>query len=221
MLVGVVARLLERDAELARIEVLLAAARGGDGQLLVITGPAGIGKTSLLDECARDALAREMRVLRTRGDELVVDSSYAAVRDLFWGVVRAAGPELLVGAARLASPVFDGEAAGGADSDRAGSVLYGLYWLVANVAERGPLVLLVDDAHWLDLASAHFLEYLARRLEGLPVLLAVATRSGEGTDPSGRLRVLSEAAASVLAPRGVERGGQWGAGAGSAWRAGR
>ncbi len=194
------ARLLERDAELTRVEALLAVARGGEGRLLVITGPAGIGKTSLLGECAREALARDMRVLRTRGDELVVDSSYAAVRDLLWGMVRSAGPELLAGAARLASPVFDGDAAGGGDVDRAGSVLYGLYWLVANVAERGPLVLLVDDAHWLDLASAHFFEYLARRLEGLPVLLAVATRSGEGTDQSARLRVLSEAAASVLAP---------------------
>jgi DNA-binding CsgD family transcriptional regulator len=200
LLVGVVARLLERDAERARIDVLLAAARGGDGQLLVITGPAGIGKTSLLEECARDALARDMRVLRTRADELMVDSSYAAVRDLFWGMVRSSGPELLAGAARLASPVFDGNAASGGDVDRAGSVLYGLYWLVANVAERGPLLLLLDDAHWLDLASAHFLEYLARRLEGLPVLLAVAARSGEGTDPSGRLRVLSEVAASVLTP---------------------
>ena len=203
MLVELSARLLERGAELARIDVLLDCAGGGDGRLLAITGPAGIGKTSLLEACAREALARDMRVLRTRGDELVVDSSYAAVRELLWGAVRSAGPQLLVGAARLASPVFDSNAADEGDSERTGAVLYGLFWLVANVAERDPLVLLVDDAHWLDLASARFVEYLARKLEGLPVLLVVAMRSGEGTDADGRLRVLSEAASSVLAPEAL------------------
>ncbi len=203
MLVELSARLLERGAELARIDVLLDCAGGGDGRLLAITGPAGIGKTSLLEACAREALARDMRVLRTRGDELVVDSSYAAVRELLWGAVRSPGPQLLVGAARLASPVFDSNAAHEGDSERTGAVLYGLFWLVANLAERDPLVLLVDDAHWLDLASARFVEYLGRKLEGLPVLLVVAMRSGEGTDADGRLRVLSEAASSVLAPEAL------------------
>jgi AAA ATPase domain/Pyridine nucleotide-disulphide oxidoreductase len=200
IVVGLLAGLLERDAELARVDELLDAARGGDGRLLLIVGPAGIGKTCLLEECARAALAREVRVLRARGDELVVDSSYAAVRELFSAELRSAGEEFLVGAAGLALPVFGGDAAGGGDPGRAGAALHGLYWLVANVAERGPLVLLVDDAHWLDPASARFLEFLARRLDGLPVLLAVAMRSGEGIDLPARLRVLSDAAASVLAP---------------------
>ena len=200
MLVGLWARILERDAELARMDALLAAVLAGDGRLLVITGPAGIGKTCLVEACACAALARDVRVLRTRGDELVVDSSYAAVRDLLWGMVQPGGRELLVGAAGLASPVFDGGAADAGDSERAGAVLHGLYWLVANVAERGPLALLVDDASWLDAASARFVEYLGRRLEGLPVLLAVAMRSGEGEDSEGRLRVLSDAGASVLVP---------------------
>jgi DNA-binding CsgD family transcriptional regulator len=191
--------MLEREAELARAVELLDAARGGDGRLLLILGPAGIGKTCLLDECARAALARDMTVLRARGDELVVDSSYAAVRELLSASL-GSREELLVGAARLASPVFDGALSGDGDARRAGTVLHGLYWLVANMAERGPLVLLVDDTHWLDLGSARFLEYLARRLEGLPVLLAVAMRAGEGVDLPGRLRVLSDAAASVLAP---------------------
>jgi DNA-binding CsgD family transcriptional regulator len=191
---------LERDAELARVGELLDAARGGDGRLLLILGPAGIGKTRLLEESARAALDREVRVLRARGDELVVDSSYAAVRELFSDELGAAGGEFLVGAAGLALPVFEGDEGGGGDASRAGAVLHGLYWLVANVAERGPLALLVDDAHWLDPASTRFCEYLARRLEGLPVLLAVAMRSGEGLDLPRRSRVLLDAAASVLAP---------------------
>ena len=141
-----------------------------------------------------------MTVLRAQGDEVVVDSSYAAVRELFSDALPSGEEELLVGAARLALPVFEGDVAGdGGDPARAGAVLHGLYWLVATLAERRPLVLLVDDAHWLDVASARFLEYLARRLEGLPVLVGVATRSGEDHLPR-RLRVLSDAASSVLAP---------------------
>ena len=76
--------LLERDAELGRIDELLHAAGGGNGGLLVIPGPAGIGKTSLLEACAERASTRGMRVLRVRGDELVMESSFAAVRELLW-----------------------------------------------------------------------------------------------------------------------------------------
>jgi predicted ATPase len=71
---------LEREAELARVDRMLDAACGCDGRLLLIWGPAGIGKTSLLEECARGARSRGMEVLRARGDELLMDSSHAAVR---------------------------------------------------------------------------------------------------------------------------------------------
>ena len=73
-------------------------------------------------------------------------------------------------------------------------MLYGLYWFVAGLAERGPLALVVDDAHLLDPASARFLLYLARRIGSLPVLLVVALRPG---DPV-KLAALSELAERVL-----------------------
>jgi DNA-binding NarL/FixJ family response regulator len=55
--------------------------------------------------------------------------------------------------------------------------LHGLYWLTANLAAQRPLVLALDDAHWADGTSVRFFEYLARRLEGLSVLLVLTTRS--------------------------------------------
>ena len=85
----------------------------------------------------------------------------------------------------LAEPVFEAREKCAIDAERTASVLHGLYWLVANLAERSPLVLLVDDAHWLDPASARFLVYLSRRIDSLPVLLAVAARGGEGLILSG------------------------------------
>ena len=156
--------LLEREGELGRIDELLVGVGGGSGGLLVVSGPAGIGKTSLLEVCGERALARGWMVLRARGDELVVGSSFAAVRELLAAGVRELGSDVFEGAARLAAPVFEGEGVGGGRRDRVAAVLHGLYWLVADLADLGPVVLLVDDAHWLDSGSSRFLIYLARRL---------------------------------------------------------
>src|SRR3984957_4123786 len=54
--------------------------------------------------------------------------------------------------------------------------MHGLYWLTADLAERAPLLLAVDDAHWSDAMSLRFLQYLARRLEDLPAVVLVAAR---------------------------------------------
>ena len=84
------------------------------------------------------------------------------------------------------------------------AVLHGLYWLIADRTDRGPLALLVDDAHWLDQASARFLVYLARRIESLPALLVVAVRRGAVAGPA---TALPEQAALVLAPRPLSEAG--------------
>ena len=79
-------------------------------------------------------------------------------------------------------------------------MLHGLYWLVANLADRRPLLLILDDAHWIDPASARFLLYLARRIESLPVCLLAAARPGEGADPIGVVPALSAVADTILRP---------------------
>jgi len=193
-------RLLERTEELAQIDQLVEAAHGGTGGLLLISGPAGIGKTSLLAACAEGASSRAMATFSVRGDELAMESSFSAVRELFARVHREGDSRLLDGAARLAAPVFAPTAGERVEPDRVAGVLHGLYWLVANLADRGPLALVVDDAQWLDVASTRFLLYLARRVESVSVLMAVAVRLGEDPDPGGSVAMLSEVAAAVLQP---------------------
>lgn len=197
---GVSAELLERERELEEIDALLEAASGGAGRLVLLEGSGGIGKTRLLDACAQLAGDHGIQVLRVQGDELAGESSFGAVRELLWEHAQAASADLLVGAAELARPVFALSEDGVVDGDRAGAVLHGLYWLVAGLADCAPLALLVDDAHWLDAPSARFLVYLARRIESLPVLVALALRRGEGQAPAGLDAAVLELGARVLQP---------------------
>ena len=80
----------------------------------------------------------------------------------------------------------------------AGSALHGLYWLTANLAAERPLLVLVDDIHWADLASLRWLAYLAQRLDGLAVSLVAAARPAEAGEGQP---VLDE-----LAAQPVDRG---------------
>jgi predicted ATPase len=152
------ARLLDRDREVGHVLERLAAAREGTGSLLLIEGPSGIGKTELLLAARRAALAHQMDVASARGAELERELAFGVVRQLFEPIVAGeAETTAFEGAADLARAVFElrsGEEPA-ASAPRAGSfaVLHGLYWLCANVAERSPLLVAVDDAHWSDLAS--------------------------------------------------------------------
>lgn len=169
--------LLEREAELATIEQLLDAAEISSGGVIVIEGEAGAGKTSLLGAAAEMAARREMLVLRARGGEYERDFPYGVVRQLFEPVLRdrARSAELLSGSAALAGPVFEP----GAEAAEGGAIEHGLYWLTADLAATAPLLLLVDDAQWADLASLQALSYIGRRLDGSPAAMAVGVRSGE------------------------------------------
>jgi len=166
---------------LRRIRAALGQALEGAGSVLVIEGPAGIGKSRLLAEACALAEADGLQVLRARGGVLERDLAYGAVRLLLERPLAALGDaereDVLSGAAALAAPAL---AAAGAEHtaspDRGFAVDHGLFWCVANLAERRPLLLALDDAHWFDAPSLRFVHYLARRVADLPLAMILATR---------------------------------------------
>ena len=157
---------LERDGELAAIGGLVEDVLAGRGGLVLVEGDAGIGKTTLVRALRDLAGGRALVTSAVRAAELERELAFGVARDLLVPLVGAA--------TAAAAPVLSPDApATGADFF---AVLHGLYWSVAERASRGPLLLAVDDAQWCDLPSLRFLAYLARRLDGLPVALLVASR---------------------------------------------
>ncbi len=180
--------LLERDTELARLQQILRDAADGDGRVTTFTGPAGIGKTQLVRSTSGLATEAGFRVLQARGSELEGDFAFGIVRQLFEPLLARSNETggLFAGAAALAEPAVRGDATG-APAATSHAVLHGLYWLVSNLADHGPVLLAIDDAHDADPASVAFLRYLAPRLGDLRVALVLALRPEEVTERSSLL----------------------------------
>ena len=182
--------LLERTAELGALANVTDEVAAGSGRIVLIEGPPGIGKSALVRAARSGAAERGLEALTARGAELETEFAFGVVRQLFERRLAATEPQefesLFSGAASLAAGLFSfGRVAGDGPSppeDRF-ALLHGLYWLAAGLAARGPLALLVDDAHWSDEPSLQWLGYLARRIEDLPVMIVLAARSTEPEAP--------------------------------------
>jgi DNA-binding CsgD family transcriptional regulator len=190
-----------RDSERATLAALLDAARGGSGGALVVRGVAGSGKSVLLADAA--SAADGMRVLRTSGVESESPLAFAALQRLLWPL--RSRVEALPAPQRNALRAALGEADGAGDRFLA---FLGTLSLLADAAEEGPVLAVVDDAHWLDDASSAALLFVARRLQVERVALLFATREGEAYAfdapdlPAVVLGgVAGEAAAAVLSGR--------------------
>jgi DNA-binding CsgD family transcriptional regulator len=143
-----------------------------------------------------------MAVLAARGTELETDYPFGVVRQCLEPGLRAADrvdrEASLTGAAALAAPVLLDTPS---DSDAVSfGVLHGLYWLVANFADEGPLLLVVDDAQWVDEPSLRFMAYLARRIESLRATMIVAVRSEDSADatPGVLAELVAEPSSEML-----------------------
>ena len=207
-----VAELLERESELAELELAQERALAGEGRFVVVEGAAGIGKTSLLRAVRDQASAGGAAVLTARGTELEQTLPYGVVRQLFErALVRSSAEEraeALAGAAAHAARVLEGPGDGHAavvDEDSAFAALHGLYWLAANLAERQPVVLAVDDLHWADTASLGWLAYLAHRIDGLPLLAVATVRPLQGEAAPALADLLADPATLVIRPNPLTR----------------
>jgi predicted ATPase len=194
-----VERLLERERELTAVDALLE--RGG---VLLVQGRAGIGKTALVDVACRCAAGLGREVLRARGSELEGGFAFGVVRQLFERrLASAQGSErdaLLAGPAGAVRRLLLEEVVEASAFDTSFAVLHGLYWLTVNLADRRPLLVAVDDAHWADEPSWRWLAYLAPRLEGPAVALLVALRSAGPASMEVSLGALLAEARAVVRP---------------------
>jgi DNA-binding CsgD family transcriptional regulator len=202
--------LLERERELGVLQEAIDAARAGSGSVVILEGPAGVGKSALLraaGELARGAggdrmaAGEGMRVLPARGAPLERGVAFGVARQL---LAPYGGGALL----------DDVGGAGGIPTDAALGLIHALYELLADVAWPAPdrataLLATVDDAQWADRSSLRFLAHLALRAPELPLVLALAIRTGEPDTPDDLLDQLLERARSLrpapLSERAVER----------------
>jgi DNA-binding CsgD family transcriptional regulator/tetratricopeptide (TPR) repeat protein len=198
--------LFERTDELGSLSALVTGAAQRDSGIGVVRGPPGVGKTSLLTAARTDALGHGIRVLSARGSPHERDYPFAVVSQLLGPVVLAADAgaraQLFSGPARHAQRLFEppGEDSS-ASSDAAYATLYGLFWLLAGIAEYEPVLVVVDDAHLCDAPSGWFLSFLARRLEGLAVTLLLAERSGDGEVDAWLSEIGDDPRARMITPR--------------------
>ncbi|MFE1790606.1 ATP-binding protein [Streptomyces sp. NPDC059525] len=180
--------LFERETELVVVDEALDRLTGtgpdAAGGLLALSGPAGLGKTTLLAEVRRRALARSCTLLAARGGEQEQGQPFHVARQLIQPQL-AGRPEAELRAALGSWYSIVGPALGlcapeqGAPPDPQG-LRDGLDWVLTHLTvQRAPVVLVLDDAHWADPESLGWLAAFAPRAEHLPLLLVTAYRPDE------------------------------------------
>jgi DNA-binding CsgD family transcriptional regulator len=165
--------LVGRETETAAVSRVLAGAREGRSGVLVLRGEAGIGKTAVLEHALE--LADGMTILRGVGIESETELAYAALHQILRPVLDRIErlPEPQAAALRAAFALSEETV------DERFRVSLGVLGLLAEVAEERPLLVLVDDAQWLDQASADALVFAARRLEAEALALVFAARDAD------------------------------------------
>jgi DNA-binding CsgD family transcriptional regulator len=205
--------LIGRDHEVAAIASLLASARESRGGALVVRGEAGVGKTALLRDA--EARAEGMRVLRAVGVDSEAELPFAGLHQ-----VLTAGLDRLD---RLPAPQAAAlRGAFGLSAERVDDrflISLGALGLLADIAEERPVLVVVDDAQWLDRPSAEALGFVARRIGAEPIAMLLAAREGDprrldapgvdelhlvGLDRPSARALLDAAAGPALAPHVAE-----------------
>ncbi|HEY6891374.1 MAG TPA: AAA family ATPase [Solirubrobacter sp.] len=177
--------LLGRQRECDALERLVGGVRAGRSGVLVLRGEAGVGKTALLEYVA--SAASGFRIARAAGVESEMELPYAGLHGLCAPLLTQLPG--LPGPQRAAlSTAFGLDAGPPPDRFMVGLAVLSL---LADVAEREPLLCIVDDAQWLDRISAQTLTFVARRLLAEPIGLVFALREGGEEDEFGGMPELA------------------------------
>jgi len=169
---GSAGSLVGRDAQLSRLSTLIDGV-AVEGQVLVLLGDAGIGKSTLLANATQRALAAGLRVLWAAGRESQANIAFAGLHQLLSPVLGAAAEleprqaRALLGALGLAEQP--------AAADLLGTGIATLT-LLSDLSQTTPVVAVIDDAHWLDRSSLDILAFVGSRLAAEPVGLLLAAR---------------------------------------------
>ncbi len=196
--------LIERTVELDVLGAAASRLAQGRGGVVLLEASAGLGKTALLEQVERRASRAGCLVRRAAPGPLERHFPFGVVRALLEAPLRdvseAERARLLDGAAAAAGALLlDGTVAGG---DVTMQIAHSVLWLLSAMGDDRPLALVVDDAHWADRPSLEVLAYLARRIDDLPLLIAVAARSDDPDGPSDLLSLLGGVrSATVLHPQ--------------------
>ncbi|MEU9298529.1 AAA family ATPase [Streptomyces sp. NPDC048266] len=197
--------MLEREGEIRALSEALNETLQGGGGLLLIEGPVGIGKSHLLAEARSLAGEKGFDVMCARSNELEQDFSFGIVRQLFKRCLATENPAWWQGPAAQAREVLL-TAPTQVISTGDFAVLHGLFWLTANCSHNRPLMLIIDDLQWCDVASLRYLAYLLPRIEGLGVLVAVSLRTGEKVvDPQLLQHIIADPTVTVVRPGPLSR----------------
>jgi len=198
--------LLERTLELTALEDGVRRLAVGQGSVILVEAPAGLGKTALLEHAASEAADAGCLVRRAAPTRSERDFPYGVVRTLLEAPLRAArGAQraaMLEGAAGPAATLLLGGASSDLESTADVALAHSILWLSAGIAGGRGLALIVDDAQWSDVPSLEALAYLARRIEDVPVLLVLASRPGA-------ISAGSWGAATMLRPAPLAEGTPW------------
>lgn len=202
--------LLERERELAAIADVMNRVASDSSSMVLVEGPAGIGKTRLLRESIAGAQDAGFSVLQARGGELERGMPFGVARQLLEPVVTRSNDRertrLLAGSAEFAVPALGlGEPRSEGHGGDPLAPIHGLFWLVANLAELRPVLIAIDDLQWADRETIRFLDYLSRRLADVPVAVLAGVRSGEPDTPTELERLRLEA--ELVRPSPLSRSG--------------
>jgi DNA-binding CsgD family transcriptional regulator len=166
--------LTRREGDLARLVAATRRAATGVSSVVVLRGPAGVGKSWLLDRL-REEVDIDLLVLRARGHPAEQDLPFAGLHQLLWPLI-----DLVEALPEPQRHAIEAALALGSStpSDRF-AVAAGVHSLITSAAETRPVVAMVDDTHWLDTSTLQAVVFAARRLDADPVAVFLASRSDE------------------------------------------